>query len=320
MFGHVRIGWLPVAQLMVCGFLVASGLWLYFDTHYSEAVVRSEATSTPKFRLRPAPPFEFPAGGQTIFPQHRLIALYGAPDAPVLGSLGQQDLIDSIKRVHMLSAKYQTYMHEHTLPTFEIIATVASAYPTKNNDYSRETDTHVLQRWITAARAAGIYVVLDLQPGRTDFLTQAKHLTPLLEQPNVGLALDPEWRLKPNQIPLVQIGTVSINEVNATAEWLATLTRRHHLPQKLFLLHQFRNDMLPARHLLNITHPELAYAVQMDGQGTQSQKQDTWHAILRQPPPNTKFGWKNFYVKDKTLLTPAQTMAIRPQPWYVSYQ
>ena len=40
-----------------------------------------------------------------------------------------------------------------------------------------------------------MYVVLDLQPGRTDFLTQAKRYEPLLALPHVGLALDPEWRL-----------------------------------------------------------------------------------------------------------------------------
>jgi hypothetical protein len=101
---------------------------------------------------------------------------------------------------------------------------------------------------------------------------------------------------------------------------LAALTHRLNLPQKLFLLHQFRNDMLPGREQLVTTHPELAYTIQMDGQGALAEKQDTWGAILRHPPIHTKFGWKNFYAKDTSLLTPAQTMAIQPQPWYVSYQ
>jgi hypothetical protein len=248
------------------------------------------------------------------------VALYGVPDVPVLGSLGRQNLPASIKRVQKLSRQYQPLMQERALPTFEIIATVASAFPTKNHDYSHEIEQATLQRWITAARKAGIYVVLDLQPGRTDFLTQAKQLKPLLVQPNVGLALDPEWRLKTHQVPLAQIGVVPIAEVNATANWLAALTHTNHLPQKLFLLHQFRTDMLPGRKHLNTTHPELAYAIQMDGQGAQSEKRDTWHAILQHPPTHVKFGWKNFYQKDETLLSPAQTMKIRPKPWYVSYQ
>ena len=41
-----------------------------------------------------------------------------------------------------------------------------------------------------------MYVVLDLQPGRSNFLDQAKLYEPLLRLPHVGLALDPEWRLR----------------------------------------------------------------------------------------------------------------------------
>ena len=42
--------------------------------------------------------------------------------------------------------------------------------------------------------------------------------------PNVGLALDAEWKLQPGQLPLRQIGSVSINEVNSVVTWLAGLT------------------------------------------------------------------------------------------------
>ena len=52
---------------------------------------------------------------------------------------------------------------------------------------------------VDAAKAAGAYVMLDLQPGRTDFLTQAKRYQELSTEPHVGLALDPEWRLQPDR-------------------------------------------------------------------------------------------------------------------------
>ena len=317
---NMRLGWLPLVQLMIGAALIAAGMWLYYNIHLADQVARAETNTTIHFEHRQRLSFNFPAGGNTIFPEHRVIALYGAPGAPVLGALGQQDVTASIQRIKQLSQQYQPYMQERALPAFEIIATVASEFPTQDNDYSREIGKDTQQEWITAARKAGIYVLLDLQRGRTDFLTQARRLTPLLSQPNVGLALDPEWRLKPHEVPLVQIGAVPIQEVNATANWLATLTRRLRLPQKLFLLHQFRNDMLPNRTQLNVNHPELAYTIQMDGQGSQAEKQSTWQAILRQPPSHTRFGWKNFYAKDTTLLTPDQTMLVRPKPWYVSYQ
>jgi len=43
-------------------------------------------------------------------------------------------------------------------------------------------------------------------------------------------------------------------------------------------------------------------------------------AIMAGAPSGVRFGWKNFYAKDQPMLTPQQTMAITPMPWYVSYQ
>jgi len=267
-----------------------------------------------------AKPFQFPGGGRTLFPHYRLVALYGTPGEPVLGALGQQSLPKTIERAQKLAKDYQPYSKQPMYPALEIIATVASNTATENGDYSREIDANKLLPWIQAAEKAGVYVTLDLQPGRSDFLSQAKEYQSLLAYPNVGLALDPEWRLRANQLPLVQIGSVGIKEVNATADWLATFTQQHKLPQKLFVLHQFRLDMLPNRDQLDTSHANLAYVIQMDGQGPQAAKQSTWRDITTDPPKNVNFGWKNFYQKDPNMLSPKATMAIKPQPQYISYQ
>lgn len=288
---------------------------------------KSHATPSPVAKkATPSAPVPHPViwtfadGSRTLFPNYRLVALYGTPGAPTLGALGQQSLPDTIARIKDVARQYQPFSKEKIMPTLEIITTVASASPTDNGDYSREVDPATIQTWVTAAEKAGVYVVLDLQPGRADFLSQAKEYESLLAQPNVGLALDPEWRLQPNQVPLVQIGSVDIHEVNATVGWLANLTTQHNLPQKLVLLHEFRLSMLPNRDQLDVSHSNLAYAVQMDGQGAQSVKQDTWHSVTANAPANVHFGWKNFYQKDSPVLSPQQTMQIAPQPWYVSYQ
>ncbi|WP_414172529.1 hypothetical protein [Clavibacter tessellarius] len=102
--------------------------------------------------------------------------------------------------------------------------------------------------------------MIDLQPGRTDFLTQAKRYESVLAQPGVGLALDPEWRLGPDQVPLKQIGSVSAAEVDATTDWLAGLVRDRGLPQKMLVLHQFRLSMITDRASLDTSHPEARHA------------------------------------------------------------
>jgi hypothetical protein len=165
-----------------------------------------------------------------------------------------------------------------------------------------------------------MYVILDLQPGRASLLAQAKVYQSLLRLPNVGLALDPEWKLQPRQLPLQQIGSVSITEVNGVVNWLAQLTAQDRLPQKLLVLHEFKLGEIGDEQRLATNHDDLAIVMDMDGQGTPAMKQQTWNAVTSSAPPGVPFGWKNFLVKDQPMLSPSQTMKSAPQPVMISYQ
>ncbi|WP_372595404.1 hypothetical protein [Actinotalea sp.] len=263
---------------------------------------------------------ELPGGGQLLFPGRRIVALYGNPGTPALGLLGEQDLAGSIERARGLAATYQALTPETVVPGFEIIATIASRDAGADGDYSDEMSAEALLPWVQGAREAGIYVVLDLQPGRTDFLTQAKRYESLLVEPNVGLALDPEWRLAPDQVHLRQIGSVGVDEVNAVSAWLADLTRERALPQKLFVVHQFASRMIDGRERLDLSRSELAVMVHVDGQGSQPAKAGTWAALRRDAPAGLWWGWKNFIDEDSPMLTPEQTLQVDPVPDLVTYQ
>jgi hypothetical protein len=263
---------------------------------------------------------EIPGGGYLMFPGRRLVALYGNPQTSDLGVLGEQDFAGSVARVRQASIGYDADGLQ-VLPTFEIIATVASADAGFDGNYSNEMTVDFLRPWIEGAAREGMYVLLDLQPGRTDFLTQAKLYEELLLEPNVGLALDPEWRLGPDEFHLRQIGHVSAEEVNSVVEWLADLVRQHHLPQKMLLLHQFRVSMLENRDQIE-TPSELAVVIQMDGQGAISDKYSTWGIITQGwETAAWRFGWKNFYDEDSPgPLSPSEVLDLVPTVVYVSYQ
>jgi hypothetical protein len=263
---------------------------------------------------------QLPGGGQVLFPGHRIVALYGNPTTPYLGVLGQQDLPASITRAERAGAMYRPLSRVPVVPAFEIIATVAQGSPGPDGTYSYQTPPSTLEPWVREATAAGLYVILDLQPGRANLLTQARVYQSLLEQPDVGLALDAEWKLQPGQLPLRQIGSVSIGEVNSVVRWLAALTASHHLPQKLLVLHQFRLSMVADERELDTSHDDLAIVIHMDGQGTPSVKLQTWEAVTAAAPPGVFFGWKDFTVKDHPMLTPEATMANTPAPVMISYQ
>jgi len=263
---------------------------------------------------------QLPGGGQILYPGRQMVALYGHPGTPALGVLGEQGVEGAIARAQELAAEYQPLVDVPVVPAFEIITTVASNGAGPDGNYSYEAPVDLLRPWVDAAGEAGVYVVLDLQPGRTDFLAQAKRYEEFLARPYVGLALDPEWRLQPDQGHLVQIGSVTAGEINTVVTWLADLTRAHKLPQKLLMLHQFQLQMISDRGTVDTGRDELAVLIHADGFGSPGAKFETWGLMHISPPPNVWWGWKNFIDEDSPTFTPAETMDIEPRPLFVSYQ
>jgi hypothetical protein len=262
---------------------------------------------------------QLPGGGQVVFPGRRLVALYGNPESPGLGALGQQDLPASIARARRMAALYRRFGRVPVIPAFEIIASVAQGADA-GGTYSYLTPVAQIRPWVVQATRAGMYVILDLQAGRANLIAQARHYRKLLEMPDVGLAIDPEWKLTSRELPLHQIGSVTSSQVNSVASWLAALTARYHLPQKLLVLHQFRLSMLEGEQHIDTGHDDLAIVIHMDGQGTPGNKQSTWDAVIGAAPSRVYFGWKDFFRKDHPMLTPWQTMARTPEPVMISYQ
>lgn len=264
---------------------------------------------------------ELPGGGGLVFPGRRMIALYGHPSGPALGQMGEQPPAEAVQVVQKWVDQYREHTDETIVPAFEVIATVASAGPGDDGNFTNETDPADLVPYIDAITEAGGYAVIDLQPGLDTFKDQAVLYEELLKRPNVGLALDAEWKLQPGQTPAAQVGSADAAEINEVTQWLADLTRKHKLPQKALIVHQFQVAMLPDRHNINTDHPELSFILHADGHGTPGEKFDTWNILLENLDPRFFVAWKNFIDEDKPMFTPEQTYTqVNPRPWFVSYQ
>src|SRR5215218_6723744 len=112
-----------------------------------------------------------------------------------------------------------------------------------------------------------------------------------------------------HQVPAHVIGSVRAREVNQTSLWLSRLVARDGLPQKLFVLHEFRLTMLP--DIGRIVHRSgLAMVQHADGFGTRDQKLETYHAITR--PTQFRQGFKLFYRWDIHRFTPGDVRRITP--------
>ncbi len=269
----------------------------------------------PPLRVRRPP--TLPGGGRQIFADGRfLVAYYGTAGTGSLGVLGETSVARADARLRRAAAPFRR-QGEPIQPVYELIVTVADRIPGPDRDFSHDIPRARVRDFIRAAHRHGALVVLDLQPGRSGFLTVARRWAWALRDPYVGLALDPEWRMGPRQVPGRTIGRVSAAEVNRTAAWLSRLTRSHRLPQKLFLLHQFRHSMLPDAGSIR-RQPGLAMVQHVDGFGTPRQKLATFHAVAR--PRQFQLGFKLFYDEDRHLMRPARVRAIRPAVRFVSYQ
>jgi hypothetical protein len=276
---------------------------------------RPSADATPA----PAPAArlqELPRGGRRILPDFRVVAYYGAPQDPQLGTLGIGTPAQAARRLARQAGPYARRSRP-VLPALELIAVVAAGSPGQDGRYSIRQPDSVIRRYLQAARKAKALLLLDIQPGRSDFFTETVRLRKWLKEPDVGLALDPEWRMGPGQVPGHVIGRVGAREVNATTAWLSQLVKRYDLPQKLLLVHQFTDDMVPEKQLK--TPPGLAYVLNVDGFGTQALKLAKYHDFVRQAPSFHR-GFKLFYREDTDTMSPRQVMGLTPRPDVVVYE
>ena len=281
------------------------------------ASAEPEPEAEPEAGPAPAPAGTLPNGADKIFGDNRfLVAYYGTAGTGALGVLGEADPERIIGRLTR-AAKAFARKRSATQVVFELIVTIADAGPGEDGDYSHDIAREDVQRYIDAAHEHEALLLLDVQPGRADFLDVAKRWAWALKDPYVGLALDPEWRMGKHGVPGQRIGSVGADEVNRTSAWLRDLVKQNALPQKLFVLHQFRTDMIrdidqiqPRTGLVMVQH--------VDGFGTPGQKLDTFHAVAR--PGQFFMGFKLFYDEDVRRMSPADVRRINPRVRFVSFQ
>ncbi|WP_209722511.1 hypothetical protein [Marmoricola sp. OAE513] len=273
--------------------------------------------AAPTETVPPPGPSGLPRGARTIFEPNRvLVAYYGTAGTASLGVLGESSPEKVMPRLAK-AAKEFAVGGRTVQPVFELIVTVAHAGPTDEGDYSTEIDRDDVRRYIDAAHRHGVLLLLDLQPGKADFLKIAKRWQWALEDPWVGLALDPEWRMSQGGVPGQRVGSVGSDEVNRVSAWLANLTSSKALPEKIFLLHQFRADMVRGIERVQ-PRAGLAMVQHVDGYGTPREKLATYRALVR--PRQFHLGFKLFYDEDVPRMTPARVLQINPKVSFVSFQ
>jgi hypothetical protein len=268
-------------------------------------------------------PPELPRGGRTILPRHRVVSYYGAPQDAQLGILGAVSPREAARKLRARAREFER-RRRPVLPAFELIATIARSAPGADGLYRQRQSGAVIRRYLRAARRMRGLLILDVQPGQADFMEEVRAFEPYLTEPDVGLALDPEWSLPPGTAPGKEIGSTDAETINRISAYLSGLVRRRSLPQKILIVHQFTDGMIKERGRV-VARPRVAIVFNIDGFGSPELKTAIYDRLAdvgREGSARLRrfTGLKLFFEEDTTMMKPGAVLALRPQPDVVVYE
>ena len=254
----------------------------------------------------------------SVLDTHVLVTWYGNPRSKLMGILGELSGAALSEGLRTQAAAYQAVTTQTVLAAYQVVAVVAQCTEGNDKKWRRRETADVIQKLLDEARANGFKLILDIQPGRSTVADEVAALKPFLSEPDVYLALDPEFAMDSCEIPGRHIGQMAAADINAALTALEQIITEKRLPPKVLIVHQFREDMLPDKKAIQAS-PSVDVVLNMDGFGTQVLKKASYAMVMKQGTLEFA-GIKLFYKQDTKLFTPAQVMALNPKPSVVIYQ
>lgn len=233
----------------------------------------------------------------------------------ILGRLEDKALADGLKKQ---AAAYAAATQKHVIPAYELVTIIGQPQPGRDGRYRRRESYDVIDRMLREARTAGFKLILDVQTGHSTVLSELSYLSRYLQEPDVYLALDPEFSMGDGGVPGQRIGMMHADEVNDAINVLEYVQDRYRLPRKVLMVHQFTMAMLPDKDKI-VNSSTIDVVLVADGFGPPALKRHTYAMVLRQRALAFS-GFKLFYIQDTDLLQPSQVLALTPPPSVVIYQ
>jgi hypothetical protein len=247
-----------------------------------------------------------------------VVSFYGSPRTPSMGLLGQHEpgdlaalLRQSVDRFDELNASRPAIAALHVV--------YAVAQPEAHDGtYLRYVDDRTVRQYLDLARRQGFVLILDLQIGHSSALEEVFRIERWLAEPDVFVALDPEFALAGRDAPGAAIGDISGDDINAVQWYLAQFSATRGLPAKMLVVHQFESSMIRESARIERTSG-VSLVIDMDGYGPADVKEAKYHRYGG--APYAPFGGiKVFLEHDPDPLSPEELFALQPPPSLVVYQ
>lgn len=259
----------------------------------------------------------------SILPENRIVCYYGNPNSTRMGALGEYPKDEMLRRLMSEVERWRRADPSRPVrPCLHMVAVVAQGEPGRSGHYrSIMQDTTVKMVYSWAREIGGLFFV-DLQVGTDRLENILPRFEWILKEPDVHLAIDPEFMMKGGERPGTKIGTMDAADINYASEQLARIVRENNLPPKILVVHRFTRYMITNHEQIRL-RPEVQIVIDMDGWGASWLKRDSYRDyIVREPVQFT--GFKLFYHNDTKkgdpLMTPEDVLRLEPKPLYIQYQ
>jgi hypothetical protein len=256
---------------------------------------------------------------EALLPEYRIVAYYGHPHDANMGIVGEMPLDELTKKLRKQADAFEAADPSRpVVPALELIATVAQRDPGFDGTYILDTDHETLREYIDYAAEQDMLVILDVQIGRGSVADEIEKVRDLLEQPNVHLALDPEFAIAEGETPGDHIGSLNAESIAYAQQVLAEISAEQGIPPKMLIVHQFREDMISGKGQL-APMPGVQLVIDADGFGEPELKTFVYNYLVRDEP--VQFGGiKLFYSQDSPLMKPREILDLVPAPDVIIYQ
>ena len=288
--------------------------------HITAVEVDAAGRSTLFPRSQPTPSSP-PPPPRSVFETQQILAYYGNPLAETMGILGEfNDQDELVRRVQAQAAAYQRLNQEKTVvPALHLIYAVAQGDPGADGTYLSHMPDEMVENLIELTRRTNMLFFIDLQNGRADPVAEAENVMKWLRNEHVHLAMDPEFTLQAGENTRDDIGSLDAAVINQIQDRLQQVALEARISNKIFIVHQFRPDMLPNKTLIAKDRDRVDMVVNMDGWGPPPGKLSKYETHITNELVEYA-GIKLFYRWDKPLLTEAEVQALIPRPHYIQYQ
>ncbi len=271
---------------------------------------------TPLVALHYPPLNLTPGQPQGYLDKIRLFAYYGSPTGPGLGILGNLPRPDMLKHMRQTIANWQPHYGQPLLSTYHMVTTVANPHPPT---YRHQVALDIIQQWIESAKADGVVVILDIQPGRANIMEEYGRIRQFLYEPHVHLAIDPEFVMWEDQIPLIDVGQILAEQVNEIQADMNEIGYEIGL-NRVLIVHQFVDSMIPDKHNLQ-AYPFVELLINGDGVGPPAAKIRNYNQYATEA--GFEYGGFKLFPTDgdRPVMSPEWVMdALTPQPVLIIIQ